>query len=342
MIEIDGSKGGGQMLRTALTLSAITQKDFKMKNIRGNRSGPGLKKQHNSCIEAVERITNAEVKGNNENSRKITFKPKELKPGKFTVNIGTAGSTNLVCDTLLPLATVLEDLGVTVKGGTDVEWSPTSLHFAKVKNQLLNNIGLNTKYECGKTGFYPKGQGKVRLEFAKTAKPRFNETERGELKKVRIYSKASKDLEVPSVAERQAQSLEKQLKKNISPSLEIEKGSWYVDSASTGSVLAAAFDYENCIAGFDNVGEQGKRSEKVARELFAEFAKFQETEAVIDPYLGDQLMVFAALLGWSFTVPEMNNHVRTNKEVVNSFLENGLVIEKSEDVLKIKGKEVRV
>lgn len=339
MLEIDGSQGGGQMLRTALTLSAITQKEFKIKDIRGKRSNPGLKKQHRECVKAIKRITSAEVEGNNQSSRKLIFEPKELVSRNFTVNIGTAGSTNLVCDTLLPLATVLEDLRVIVKGGTDVKWSPTSLHFAKVKNQLLNNIGLNTNYECEKTGFYPKGQGEIKLQFAKTAKPRFKETERGELKKVRIYSKASKDLEGPNVAERQAKSLEKQLKKNIDPSLKVEKESWYVDSASKGSVLTAAFDYQNCIVGFDNMGEQGKRSEKVARELFEEFAKFRETEAVLDPYLGDQLMVLAALLGWTYTVPRINNHIRANKRVINKFLDNIMILEEKRGVCRVVGSE---
>jgi RNA 3'-terminal phosphate cyclase (ATP) len=319
MIEINGEKGGGQMLRTALTLSAVTGENFTIENIRGNRTEPGLKNQHMECVKAAKRLCDAKVEGLEKGSEKLVFKSGKYRNESFTSNIGTAGSTTLLLDTVLPITTQFdESFRIDGKGGTDVKWSPTSLYYKHVKLPLLEKLGLEAELEVKKTGFYPKGGGELRLETGDYAMGEFKLLERGKLERFEVYSKASTDLEENSVAERQADEAAKKLKKNF-VSEEVEKNFEYVESSSTGSALLIKAVYENSITGFDALGEKGKRSEKVAEEAFQDFTEFHESEAAVDEYMADQLMVFAAIAGGVYTAPEITSHIRSNSYVIEKF-----------------------
>ena len=339
MLEIDGSKGGGQILRSALSLSAVKQKDFAIRDIRGERPQPGLKPQHISCVKAIQRLTDADVVGLEKGSKELEFKPQGLESQNFTVNIGTAGSVNLIVDTLIPLAPVLEGFRVNLKGGTDVKWSLTSLNQEHVKIKMLEQQGLQIDYDLRKTGYYPKGRGEVRFESEKAQLSRLEVNERGSFQSVRIDSKASNSLKDQSVADRQAKKLEKLLKKNLSPSLEVEKNIFYEETDSIGSALNMTCNYVDTVAGFDELGEKGKRSEKVAENLYKRFREFNSSKAIFNSKLGDQLMVLAGLHGWSYTVPKLTNHIESNQRIINRFLEDKLVVEDLGDVFRIKGKK---
>ena len=319
MIEINGENGGGQMLRTALTLSAVTGENFTIENIRGNRKNPGLKNQHIECVKAAKRLCDAKIEGLEKGSEKIIFKSGKYRNESFTSNIGTAGSTTLLLDTVLPITTQFdENFRIDAKGGTDVKWSPTSLYYKHVKLPLLEKLGLHSDLEIKKTGFYPKGGGELRLETEDYAMEEFELLERGKLERFEVYSKASTDLEESSVGKRQADEAVKKLRKKFI-STEVEKNFEYVESASTGSALLIKAVYQNSVAGFDALGEKGKRSEKVAEEAFQDFVNFHESEAAVDEYMADQLMVFAAIVGGEYTVPEITSHIRSNSYVVEKF-----------------------
>ncbi len=307
------------MLRTALTLSAVTGQNFRMENIRGNRKNPGLKNQHMECVKAAKRLCDAKVEGLEKGSEKIVFKSGKYRNESFTVNIGTAGSTTLLLDTVLPITTQFnESFRIDAKGGTDVKWSPSSLYYRHVKLPLLEKLGLEAELEVKNTGFYPKGGGNLRLETEDYAMEKFELLERGELERFEIYSTASEDLKENNVAEPQADEVAKKLKKKF-VSTDIEKNFEYVGSTSTGSALLIKAVYENSVAGFDALGERGKRSEKVAEQAFQDFMGFHESEAAVDEYMADQLMVFAAIIGGEYTAPEVNSHVRSNAHVVEKF-----------------------
>ncbi|WP_414837662.1 RNA 3'-terminal phosphate cyclase [Candidatus Nanosalina sp. VS9-1] len=319
MIQINGEKGGGQMLRTALTLSAVTGKNFTIENIRGNRSNPGLKNQHLECVKAAKKLCDAKTEGLEKYSEKIVFKPGKYRNQDIESDIGTAGSTTLLFDTVLPVTTQFtEKFGIKASGGTDVKWSPTSLYYEHVKLLLLEKLGLETDFEVEKTGFYPKGGGKISLETENYSMESFELLERGELEKIEIYSKASRDLEESNVAERQADEAAKKLKKNFA-SEKVEKNFEYIESDSTGSALLIKAVYENSIAGFDALGEKGKSSEKVAEQAFQAFMEFHDSEASVDEYMADQLMVFAAIVDGVYSVPEINSHIRSNSYVIEKF-----------------------
>lgn len=319
MIKINGKAGGGQMLRTALTLSAISGKSFKIENIRGDRSNPGLKNQHMDCVKAVEKLCGADVRGLKKGSEKLVFEPKELSNKSLEIDIGTAGSVTLLLDTVLPLASQFsESFHVEARGGTDVKWSPTSLYFEHVKLPLLEKTGLEADFEPEKTGFYPKGNGRVSLEVKDFTPEKFRLNERGGLERLEIYSKASKDLKKSDVAERQASEAERLLDENFG-SKKLEKDIEYVESDSTGSVLLIKAVYEESLAGFDVIGEEGKSSEQVASEAFQNFIEFHDSDAVVDKYMSDQLMIYTALTTADYVLSESTSHVVTNLDVINEF-----------------------
>lgn len=318
MIEIDGKAGGGQILRTALSMSAINEEDFRIENIRGSRSDPGLKHQHVECVETVARLCDAEVKGAELGSEELVFRPAKLEPENFTANIGTAGSITLLLDSVLPLVTQFdEEFRLTVKGGTHVRYSPMLESF-EAKLELLKNFGLEASVELEKAGYYPKGGGKVTFRSQPSSMETLNVEKRGGLKSLEICSKASLELESSDVADRQADELARKLKSQ-EPSLDVEKNVEYVQTDSTGSSLVLKAFYENSVAAFDALGERGKRSEEVAYEVFKDFKEFDSSNAAVDRHIADQLMTFLAVVGGRTSFEEVTPHVQTNLEVLRQF-----------------------
>ncbi|MFB6203767.1 MAG: RNA 3'-terminal phosphate cyclase [Candidatus Nanohaloarchaea archaeon] len=335
MIEIDGSSGGGQMLRTALSLSAVTGQPFRMEKIRGSRPEPGLKRQHLECVRAAARIADAEVRGDSKGSGEIEFRPSGLDSTGFTANIGTAGSTTLLLDTVLPVTTQFSGgFRLTAKGGTDVKWSPTVEWHRRVKMGVLRRHGFSGSLELERTGFYPAGGGEVTLETSEFSMDRIELVERGQLERFEIYSKASTDLRDSNVADRQADEAARMLK-NDHVSTELDKEVEYVETDSPGSSLMVRAVYRDSVAGFDALGEKGKRSEEVAREAVEDFRSFHGSGAAVDPFLADQLMVFAAVVGGEYSAPEMTPHMQTNLEVIRVF-DRELDVQHREDSVVVR------
>lgn len=335
MIEIDGSKGGGQMLRTALTLAAVKQESFRMENIRGSRSNPGLKNQHLECVKTVKRICDAETEGAELNSEELVFEPQKLNSKPFTANIGTAGSVTLLLDTVLPITSQFsEGFRLTAKGGTDVKWSPTLDYLEQVKLPLLRKFGVKAEIDRVKTGYYPAGGGEVDLNTEEHSLEKINLTERGELQRFEIYSHSSKELEEQEVAQRQADEVARILK-NSHISVPTDKTVSYEETDSPGSSLLVKAVYHNSIAGFDALGEKGKRAEKVAQEAVEEFKSFNSSEAAVDDYMADQLLVFMAVIGGEIRIPEVTSHVQTSLEVLEKFGVETSVSEKREGLIEV-------
>lgn len=305
-------------MRTALSLSAIKGENFRIDNIRGNRSNPGLKRQHLECVKAAARLCDAKTSGAEIGSETLEFKSGNLRNESFTANIGTAGSVTLLFDTVLPVATHFDDyFRLRAKGGTDVKWSPLFRSFES-KLKLLNGFGADFNADLIRTGYYPEGGGEARLESRSSSLQEIELARRGALRRFNIYSKASKDLESSDVADRQADDLERRIK-DEQPSAEVGKNVEYVDSDSTGSSLVLETVYENSRAVFDGLGEQGKSSERVAKEVFEQFKDFRTTDAAVDENTADQLLVFLALVGGTIRVPEVTNHLQTNLETSRKF-----------------------
>ncbi|WP_439028659.1 RNA 3'-terminal phosphate cyclase [Haloarchaeobius sp. DT45] len=330
MREIDGEAGGGQILRSALTLSALTGDPVTIENVRGSRPNPGLKPQHLAGVEAMEAVCDATVRGASEGSERLVFEPAKPRPGHYDVSVGTAGSITLVFETLLPLATALDGhLSVTVTGGTDVKWSPSMAYYQHVKLPLLRRFGLVAAVEEDRPGFYPRGGGEATLHLAPSSLDPIRLTERGDLRGVRVYSTESSDLSNADVAARQASGAVPDVVSTTGDGQDSEETDDGVplrervvrtaDSPSTGTAVCVRLDYENTVAGFDALGEPGKPAERVGAEAATAATDFHAADAAVDAFLADQLVLPLALAGGRVRIPAVTEHVQTNCQVMAAF-----------------------
>jgi len=329
MIEIDGSylEGGGQVVRTAVALSAVTGKGVRIFNIRGKRTPPGLKAQHMNAVNAVAKLCGAEVEGLELGSEEIIFKPGEIKSQHLEVNIGTAGSITLVLQALLPAAIFSEkEFTFIIIGGTHVHWSPPYEYFQHIFCDYLRRMGVNIDTEILRYGFYPRGGGRVKVRIKPSKLRALKILERGKYLYTDVYSIASKDLEKREVAERQAKEFKRTFREKIR-NVSIK----YVDSDSTGSLIHAHTCFENCKLGAEAIGEIKKRAEIVGKECAEKLLKEIDTDSTADTHMVDQLIPYLALYGGEIKTEELSMHAKTNMWVCEKFLpvkfryENGVL-----------------
>lgn len=318
VLEIDGSDGGGQLLRSSLALSAVTETPVRVENVRGDRPEPGLNAQHLTAVQVLGEVCDADVEGDSLGSETVTFIPDSPGGGHVETSVGTAGSLTLLFDAVLPVAVALDSpLTVTASGGTAVEWSPPLSTYRQVKFPLCRTIGLNAVVERHHSGFYPAGGGEATLHLAPSTLSPIELTERGAFVGARIYSRASHDLAERDVATRQAATAREMLEAEAIPILEQRTVSTAADSS--GTVLTVELAYENTAAGFDELGEPGKPAEEVATDAVEDALTFHDGEAVVDRHLADQLLVFIALAGGRVCVPALTDHVESSLDLLDSF-----------------------
>jgi len=318
MIEIDGSygEGGGQILRTAIALSAITGKAVKINNIRANRPNPGLRPQHLHAILALKELSNAKVKKAKVGSTVLEFVPGRVEAKHIKVPIKTAGSVTLVLQALLP-AMAFVGGSFEITGGTDVPWSPPIDYLRHVTLFALKKMGLEVKIEVRRRGHYPKGGGLVVGEV----KPWKEKRPLVALKwhKINRFTGISHATNLPPhIAERQAKSAEETLKSFYSLPVEIEREVSH--SLGPGSGIVVWAETDSLRVGGDALGKRGKPAEVVGKEAADELIKQLPSGMAVDKFLGDQLIPFLAFTGGEIGVVEVTNHLLTNIWVVERFL----------------------
>ena len=226
MLKIDGSygEGGGQVIRTAIALSCITNKPIRIINIRKGRSQPGLKAQHRTGINAAAKICGAKVRGNELGSTELEFEPGKHMHGKFQFNVGTAGSVTLVLQTLVPIAAFGKDNSTfEIIGGTDVKFAPTIDYFMHVFSRNMKIMGLEIATSEVRRGFYPKGGGNVRIVvYPWKQRKKFDAILQKKLEHIDVHSISSETLKNKKVAERQLAGFKSKLAKYTNNILEDE------------------------------------------------------------------------------------------------------------------------
>lgn len=332
MIEIEGSfgEGGGQILRSALTLSLLTQKPFRIRNIRIRRKQPGLRAQHLASVRAAKMVGQARVDGDYFESQDLQFEPQGLVAGDYRIDIGTAGACSLVIQTIfLPLAFADHTSSVTVTGGTHVPWSPTFDYIKMVWMPVMSNLGCPANIEMTTAGFYPMGGGRIQLSI---------EPNRGMKGLTKMTPSQSQRLHgqslivnLPeSVGHRQREQMLARLNEDDLPAV-IEAGR--LDSPGKGSAVFITGVQEPSYFGFSALGERGKRAELVADEAIDRLRAFQQSGAPVDRFLADQLLIPLSIAPEvsRFRIERVSQHFETNVGIVKKFLDVGIELEVSED-----------
>ena len=319
MIRIDGSfgEGGGQILRTSLSLSLATGKPFRIEKIRAGRERPGLLRQHLTAVLAAAEVGGAEVEGATLGSVALTFSPGKVRPGEYRFTIGTAGSGTLVFQTILPALMLASGASrVTIEGGTHNSAAPPFDFLARTFIPLLERMGPKVRLLLERYGFYPAGGGRFCAEIEPcTALHPLYIGERSEVISRRILAVVAN---LPGhIAVREIEAAAGLL----NWSKDVGKIDQTRNSAGPGNIVMVEIGTSEVTEIFSAFGQKGVNAETVASGAAHDAREYLVSRAVAGEHLTDQLLLPLALAGaGSFTGQKINMHAKTNMEVVSEFL----------------------
>lgn len=319
MITIDGSfgEGGGQIIRSSCALSLLTGKAFRVYNVRARRDRPGLQRQHLTAVNAAAEIGQGKVDGAAIGSTEFTFVPGEITPGEYKFSIGTAGSTTLVLQTLLPpLMAASQPSRLTLEGGTHNPFAPPFEFLQKTFLPLINGLGPNVSVVLERYGFYPPGGGRIHVHIEPATEwKRLDLPERGQIQRERARALV---VNLPrSIAERELLVIGGKLGWSDGQ-LQIETST---NAHSPGNVVTIEIESEHLTEVITGIGERGVRAEVVAERAVEEASQYLASDAPVGGHLADQLLIPLALAGGgSYLTGALSLHTTTNIEVIKKFL----------------------
>jgi RNA 3'-terminal phosphate cyclase (ATP) len=334
-IVIDGStgEGGGQILRTSLILSCITGKNLHIENIRAARRNPGLAKQHLSCVRAACKICNGRAQGATKGSKVLDFQPEPVQSGDFHFDIGSAGSASLVIQTILPALFLADKPStVTVTGGTHNPMAPPFDFLNETFLPAIATAGFGGSCKLIKHGFFPAGGGKISFDI----QPWREQSDRiidlcQQGKEPQIHAR----IYTAKLPERVAQRQRKLL---LQSGLYIQNVEHIevTDSNGPGNCVMIRLCSSEHTTVFTAFGMRGKPSEEVISEVLGLTEDFLTSEAAVDRFLADQLLIYMALAkAGSFTTNELSSHLQTNIEVIRKFLPVNFSVEQQKHTCRI-------
>ena len=319
MITIDGSsgEGGGQILRTSLALSLVTGKPFRMERIRARRPKPGLRRQHLTAVLAAAEVGRAEVEGAELESRELVFVPGEARPGEYHFDVGTAGSTTLVLETVLPALMIAGGPSqLRLEGGTHNIYAPPVDFLERAFLPILARMGPKVEVTLQRPGFYPAGGGSIQVGIRPESQLRPIElVERGKIRR-RVACGVVSRLPL-HIAEREVETVRRRL-------------SWPAESVSTrqvessgpGNVVTIEIHSEHVTEVFTGFGQRGVPAEKVAAGAVREARRYLKAGVPVGGHLADQILIPMALAGaGTFRTLAPSSHTTTNIETLGYFLD---------------------
>lgn len=329
MIELDGNLGGGGLLRHALSLSLITQKPFKITNIRKKRPKPGLMAQHLKCVEVAKLVSNSKATNAYLGSLDLEFFPKPLTSNKeIEIDIGTAGSCVLLLQSVfLPCLLSKKKFKFTITGGTDVPFSPGSDYFKEIYLNYFSDVA-KINFEIKKRGYYPKGKGCVELTLKQTSPlNKLELLERGNLLAIKGVCHASSDLETLNFCEKLNKAIEVLVSDANAP-LSIKN--IYSNSESTGSGLFLMAYFEQLKIG---VSMLGVNEDEIAKKAVSTLKKHMSLGLGVDSEFADQIIPLLGLIKGRIVCDEITDHVKASVYVTEKFFDIKIKInEKSGEI----------
>jgi RNA 3'-terminal phosphate cyclase (ATP) len=334
LITLDGSsgEGGGQILRTALTLSMLTGRPFRIVKIRANRDKPGLRPQHASAVEAAAMLCDAEVTGGSVGSRDLTFRPRPIQPRDLRIEIGTAGATALILQTLhLPLALrSVSGIRLILTGGTFNTSAPSFPFLESTWLAYLALIGMPASLTMPNAGYFPEGRGVIDAWIEPASPKPLVLEHRGELVKIRGVAETT-NLDT-RIADRMAERAWSSL---ADRGYEAEVETLPRRGPHQGASIALVAEYAGAPpATFVGLGQRGKPAEAVADEAVEGLLEnIEATEGAVDFHSADQILLPLAFAeGRSvYTVTHVTEHLRTNARTIQSFLDRPIRVEESDE-----------
>ncbi len=325
VIAIDGSRGegGGQILRSALSLALVTGKSVRIENIRAGRDKPGLLRQHLTAVQAASQVGDAEVSGNAIGSQTLTFHPSTIRPGSYSFSVGTAGSGTLVLQTILPALMIADAPSeVAIEGGTHNPWAPPYDFLAQAFFPLIARMGLNISSALERHGFYPAGGGRFSVGI---------QPAREELKGLQLTDRGA-------ILQRSVTAIVANLPRSIAKreiDTAAEKLQWAPDcfhiyqaagSPGPGNIVMIELHSEHVREVFTGFGRQGVSAENVAREAIDGLRTYQAADVPVGRHLADQLLLPLGIAAWrhgaksEFLTLPLSRHSLTHIEVLRTFL----------------------
>ena len=340
MITIDGAakSGSGTIVRYSIALASLLGKGIKIENIRAKREKPGLRAQHLKVIQACQEMCHSTVSNAVIGSREITYVPKErFKGGEYHWNIGTAGSTTMFAQALLPLACFAERPSkFRLEGGLFQDFAPSTYHMKFVLLPLLREIGIRAQFKIIRPGYVPRGGGIIEMEVEPVEKfEPLSLIEQGDILGIKGIALSS-HLKERKVSRRMADECRKTLR-SYGFRAEIEE-IYDENSLQEGAALAIyAETSSNARIGSDRAGRPGRSSESIGRYVVQNFVEDVKTGAAVDRYVADQLIIYAGLAEGitKYSIPRITEHVETNLWLIEKFL--GSKIKTRGNLIEIEG-----
>ena len=340
MISVDGGakSGSGTIVRYSVALASLLGQEIRIQNIRAKRDKPGLRAQHLKVIQACREMCCGVVSSPEVGSKEITYIPQErFRGGEYSWDIGTAGSTTMMAQTLVPLACFAEKPSkFKLEGGLFQDFAPSAYHMKFVLLPLLKQMGIEIKLDIIRPGYVPRGAGVIEIEVEPVEKLKpLILTEQGDILNTKGIALSS-HLRERKVSYRMAKECQKVLS---SYGYEAEIQEIYEESSLQEGAALAIYAETNSGSriGSDRAGRPGRNSESIGRYVAQSFTEDVKTGAAVDRYMADQLIIYAGLAeGISrYTVPRITEHVETNLWLIEKFL--GAKTKISGNLVEIEG-----
>lgn len=336
MIEIDGAygEGGGQILRTAVALSVLTQQPIHITNIRAKRPTPGLRPQHYTALSCIKAMCGAEVTGLSVHSTDLTFTPHDITPGSYHFDIGTAGSTTLVFQAcLLSVLHASAPVTVTLRGGTDVRWAPSWDYFTHVFLSLLHTIGVTTTVQLLKRGYYPTGGGEAtltihplkKLSLLNAGEPQHFHEISGIIHRANLPEHISTRMKHAAI--------QAAVKHNLRCTIHVDAS----QSSSPGTGITVWSASNSALLGAAVLGEKNVTAETVGQKAITYLITDVMSGATVDRFAVDQLLPYLVVApkGSTVLIRELSNHAQTNMWLVKHFFDVDFEITRQQDVIRL-------